>query len=168
MSKKQDEIIFGARRAGVTWLYSFEDRADLEAARAGAQRLGLSLSQLLCEPHAQEEKSSHRKFIYEDRESHGLKIQITECDVFTRRALERQAAYHGTTVEEYIIDAAMSALESFEETSFLNPQTGEVMLGSCELGTYIGCTVDKDAPDPPPSNFTRIPAPPGAIVETCV
>jgi len=167
MSKKQDEIIFGARRAGVTWLYSFEDRADLEAARAGAQRLGLSLSQLLCEPHAQEEKSSHRKFIYEDRESHGLKIQITECNEFTQRALERQAAYHGTTVEEYIIDAAMSALESFEETSFLDPQTGGVMLDGCELGTYIGCNVQKGAPNPPPSNFTQIPIPRGAIVEGC-
>ena len=151
----------------MTWLYSFEDRADLAAARTGAQRLGLSLSQLLCESHTQEKKSRQRKFTYEDRESQDLKIQITECDEFIRRALERQAAYHGETVEEYIIDAALAALESYEETSFLDPQTGDVLLDSCELGRYLGCTVDEDASDPPPSNFTRIPVPPGAIVENC-
>jgi hypothetical protein len=58
VNNKEDKIIFRARHAGVTWLYSFEDRADLNAARTGAQRLGLSLSQLLCESHTQEEKSS--------------------------------------------------------------------------------------------------------------
>ena len=67
--------------------------------------------------------------------------------------MERQAAYHGTTVEEYIIDSAMSALESFEETSFLDPQTGEVLWDSCELGTYIGCNVDDNAPEQPAVQF---------------
>jgi hypothetical protein len=44
MSNKKDEIIFGAKRAGVTWLQSFADRAELDSAREGAKRPGLSLS----------------------------------------------------------------------------------------------------------------------------
>jgi hypothetical protein len=71
MSKKQDEIIFGAEGAGVTWLYSFVESAELDAARAGAKRVGLSLSQLLCGPHAQVPKNNQRRFTHEDRESHG-------------------------------------------------------------------------------------------------
>jgi hypothetical protein len=34
MSNKQDEIIDGAKRAGVALLHSFADRAELEVARS--------------------------------------------------------------------------------------------------------------------------------------
>jgi hypothetical protein len=46
MNNKKGEIIFGAKRAGVTWLHSFADRAELDWARERAKRLGTTLSQL--------------------------------------------------------------------------------------------------------------------------
>src|ERR1700741_5487901 len=49
MNKKKDEIIFGAKRAGVTWLHKFQSRAKFNRAKVCAKRLGLSLSQLLCD-----------------------------------------------------------------------------------------------------------------------
>jgi hypothetical protein len=33
MNNRKDEIIFGARRAGVAWLQPFSDYAELHAAR---------------------------------------------------------------------------------------------------------------------------------------
>jgi hypothetical protein len=165
MNNKKDEVIFGAKRAGVTWLHSFANQAELDSAREGAKRLGLSLSQLLCGPCPKDPEKSPKRFTHEDRESHGLKIQVTECDDFTRRALERQAANAGCSIEEYIIDAAMCVLASNEEDAFLDPDTGEVISYSADFGDYIGCKFDKGAAEPPPSNFSRIPIPRGAIVE---
>ena len=167
MNSKTDEIIFGVKRAGVTWLHSFANRAELDSARTKARRLGLSLSEMLCGPYPKDPENSPRRFTHEDRESHGLKIQITECDELTRRALERQAVVFGGSVEEYLIDGALCALASWEEGSFVDPKTGEVIAGHEDFGSYIGCKVDKGAPEPPPSHFSRIPIPRGAIVETC-
>jgi hypothetical protein len=167
MNSKKDEIVFGAKRAGVTWLHSFPGRAALDSARLNAKRLGSSLSQMLCGPYPKEPENKLRRFTHEDRESQGLKIQIVECDELTRRALERQAAYHGYSVEEYILDGALCALASDEEMTFLDHQTGQVVADSADFGSYIGCKVDKSAPEPPPSNFSRIPIPRGAIVASC-
>ena len=168
MNSKKDEIIFGAKRAGVTWLHKFESRATFDSARATARRLGLSLSEMLCGPFPKDPENSPRRFTHEDRESHGLKIQITACDELTRRALERQAVVFGGSVEEYIIDGALCALASWEECSFVDLKTGEVVADDDDFGSYIGCKVDKGAPEPPSSNFGRIPIPRGVIVETCV
>jgi hypothetical protein len=84
MNNKKDEIIFGARRAGVTWLYAFQESEQLDSARAKAKRLGSSLSEMLCGPHVQDPKTNPRRFTDDDRESHGLKIQITECVTLPR------------------------------------------------------------------------------------
>jgi hypothetical protein len=81
--------------------------------------------------------------------------------------LERQAIVFGGSVEEYITDGALCALASWEEGSFVDPKTGEVIADDRDFGRYIGCKVDKGAPEPPPSHFSRIPIPRGAIVETC-
>jgi hypothetical protein len=54
------------------------------------------------------------------------KIQITECDEFTWRAPERQAAYQAMSAKQYIVHAAM-CMASNEEGSFLNPETGEAV-----------------------------------------
>ena len=120
MNRKQDEIIFGAKRGGVTWLYSFADRAELDSAREKAERLGLSFSQILCGPYPKDPENSPRRFTHEDRKSHGLKIQITECDKLTRRALERQAVACGCSVEEFILDGALCSLASNEELTFVD------------------------------------------------
>ena len=127
MNSKTDEIIFGVKRAGVTWLHSFANRAELDSARAKASRLGLSLSEMLCGLYPKDPQNSPRRFTHKDRESHGLKIQITECDELTRRALERQAAYYECSVEEYLIDGALCSLASDEERTFVDPKTGQVV-----------------------------------------
>jgi hypothetical protein len=111
--------------------------------------------------------TSQKKFTHEDRESHGLKIKITESDEFTRRYLERQAAAWDCSVEEYILDGALCSLASSEESTFIDHQTSEVVADIDDFGNYIGCKVDKRAQEQPPSHFTRIPIPRGAIVETC-
>jgi len=167
MNRKQDEIIFGAKRGGVTWLHSFADRSELDSAREKAERLGLSFSQMLCGPYPKDPENSPRRFTHEDRKSHGLKIQITECDKLTRRAFERQAVACSCSVEEFLLDGALCSLASNEELTFVDPKTGEVVAGTGDFGNYIGCNVDQNASEPPPSHFTRIPIPPGAIVETC-
>jgi hypothetical protein len=172
MNSKTDEIIFGVKRAGVTWLHKFESRAKFNRAKLCAKRLGFSLSQLLCDSWPRrafdrQSESCPKRFTHEDRESHGLKIQITECDEFTRRALERQAAYYKCSVEEFIIEGALCALASDEELTFLEPETGEVVADTGDFGSYIGWKVEKRAKEPPPSHFARIPIPRGAIVESC-
>jgi hypothetical protein len=120
---------------------------------------------MLCGPYPKEPENSPRRFTHADRESHGLKIQITACDELTRRALERQAAYHDCSVEEYLLDGALCSLASSEESTFLDPETGEVVADSADFGSYIGCKVDKIKA--PPTNFSQMPIPRGAIVETC-
>jgi hypothetical protein len=167
MNNKTDEIIFGAKRAGVTWLYRFPGHAALDSARLNAKRLGSSLRQMLCGPYPKEPENNLRRFTHKDRESHGLKIQIIECDELTRRALERQAAYYGYSLEEYLLDGALCSLASDEEITFLDPATDEVVASYSDFGNYIGCKVDKRAQEPPPSHFGRIPIPRGAIVEAC-
>jgi hypothetical protein len=165
------EIIFGAKRAGVTWLHKFNSPAKFEYAKASAKRLGLSLSQLFCGPCPPNVSKLPlvRKFTDEDKRASTLKIQITECDPFTRGCLERTVKYCGyESIEEYIRAAALNMLITDEDESILDPHTGEVIVQGYELeGHYIGCKVDKNAPKPPPGNFTRIPIPAGAIVESC-
>ena len=164
MNKKKEEIIFSAKRAGVTWLHKFQSRAKFNRAKTYAKRLGLSLSQLLCDSWPKEPENSPRRFTHADRESHGLEIQITECDEFTRRALERQAAAWGCSVEEHILDGALCLLASSEESTFLDHQTGEVV--DLKFGKCRGCNVDKRAAGLPASHFSRIPIPRDAIHAT--
>ena len=111
------------------------------------------------------QRNSPRRFTHEDRKSHGLKIQITECDKLTRRALERQAVACGCSVEEFILDGALCSLASNEELTFVDPKTGEVVAGTGDFGNYIGCNVDQNASEPPPPHFTRIPIPPGRLLK---
>jgi len=100
-----------------------------------------TLSQILCGPVPQHPRKVPKKFTQEDRESHGLKIRVTECDEF-RRCPERQAAYHSVSVEDCNINAAMGELESNDEDSFLDPETGEVVANTVDFGDYLGCKVD--------------------------
>ena len=152
MNNKKDEIIFGAKRAGVTWLHSFADRAELDSARERAKRLGTTLSQLLYGPYPTDPETP-RRFTHEDRESATLKIQITECDEFTRKCPERQAANWGCSVEEYILDGALCPLASCEESTFLDHQTDEVV--DLKFGNYVGCKVHKGAAERPVSHFKK-------------
>jgi len=49
----------------------------------------------------------------------------------------------------------------------LDPKTGDAVATSVISEHYIGCNVQKGAPAPPPSNFTQMPIPRGAIAESC-
>jgi hypothetical protein len=164
MSKKPVPVLYGAKRAGVTYLYEFDTRSQFENAQAAAKRLGLKLGQLL---HFNKKLAQPRVFTEADQKSSTLKIQITECDAFTRSCLERQAAQRGLSVEEYVVAGSHFLLGVDEGDAVLSPQTGEVVIYGYELGSYRGCHVDKDATSQPPSNFTRIPIPAGTIVEQC-
>jgi hypothetical protein len=55
------------------------------------------------------------------------------------------------SVEQFIVDAVMCELESAEEQTFLEPKTGEVIAYQHDFGSYIGCNVDKNAPEQPPT-----------------
>jgi hypothetical protein len=97
-----------------------------------------------------------------------LKVQITQCDEFTRKCLERQVTFHGyESVEDFIAQAALHILENLEDDIVLDPRAGEVIMTYSESGDYIGCNVDEDAPNPPPFQLGRMPIPHGAIVESC-
>lgn len=162
MSKK--EVIFGAKRQGVTFLYRFETRAMFNRAKAYAKLLGLSLGKLKLD--GEPKWPEQRRFSDEDAESSTLKIQITKIDDFTQACMRRQAAHDGCqSIESYIVDAALKFLENNEEQTRLNPQTGEVALLDHELGRYIGCQVDKGAKNPPRPYLTRIPIPKGTVIE---
>ena len=170
MNNIKDEIIFGAKRAGVTWLYRFESRVDFERTRAGAEKLGLSLAQWLCKfpPEKASAKGQERRFTFEDEEASTLKVQITQCDEFTRKCLKRQVAFYGyESVEHFIAKAALNILENLEDEIVLDPRTGEIIMTYSDSGDYIGCSVDDDAPNPPPYQLGRRPIPDGAIVEIC-
>ena len=168
MNNEKDEIVFGAKRGGVTWLYRFESRADFEKTKAGAERLGQSLAQWLCK-HPSDTPPTQRRFTFKDLEASTLKVQITHCDEFTRKCLERQVALYGyESVEQFIAKTALNILENLEEDTVLDPRTGEAIMTYSESGDYIGCNVDDDAPNPPPYQLGRMPIPRGAIVETCV
>ncbi len=167
--KKKDDVVFGVKRAGVTWLWQFPS-STFKQARAGAKRLGLSLGQLLCGDYpftGVPKAEGLRRFTHTDQEASTLKIKVTGCDEFTLSCLKRQAKFSGLSVEEYIAEAVYGILTCDEEDSVLDTRTGEVVLQGWELGNYIGCQVDKGAPKPPPDNFTRIPIPAGTIVEDC-
>jgi hypothetical protein len=176
MNKKRDPIVFGAKCAGVTFLFEFPTRSALRKAKAGARRLGLRLSDLLCwfnpflRPftYAPESVISTRcKFTNENRKTSFLKIQVAECDRFTRAFLERVAGELGfETIEEYICDSALRALVGNEEEAVLDPQTGEVVLTDSDLGKFLGCEVSAHCGLAPEyDKFKRVPIPAGAIVE---
>jgi hypothetical protein len=58
-----------------------------------------------------------------------LKVQITQCDEFTRNCLERQVTFHGyESVEDFIAQAALDILENLEDDIVLDPRTGEVIM----------------------------------------
>src|ERR1700719_2229455 len=107
MSTKDDSILFGAKRAGITWWFKFDERSSFNRVQAGVRRLGMSLAEFLCRrcpdltgaPALPEEP---RKFTEEDGETAHLKVQLVECDDFTRTCLERQAKNNGESVEEYM------------------------------------------------------------------
>ena len=91
MSKKDDSILYGAKRAGVTWLFKF-DPSEFDELKVGAKRLGMSLAEFICRTNhfmtGAPAIAEPRKFTDEDREASTLKLQINpECDELTRRAL---------------------------------------------------------------------------------
>jgi hypothetical protein len=107
MSKKDDSILFGAKRAGITWLFKFHERSSFNRVQAGVKRLGMSLAEFLCRQFpaltgAPALPDEPRKFTEEDGETARLKVQLVECDEFTRACLERQAKNNRESVEEYI------------------------------------------------------------------
>jgi hypothetical protein len=170
MKTTSKEVLFGARRAGVTYLFCFYSRAAFREAKAGAKRLGLSLSKLLAEHYFSGKSAlppATNKFTDKERKASTLEIQIAAIDDFSRRCLERQAAYRGCSVQDYMRDCILVQLQSDEDNSIFEPSSGVVILQHWDLGNYVGCHVESGAPKPPPSNFTRIPIPAGAIVETC-
>jgi hypothetical protein len=170
MSTKDDSILFGAKRAGITWLFRFYNRGQFDRARDAAKRLGMNLAELLCRTKISTdlpELPEPRKFMDADWKASTLKIQITECDPFTRRCIERQAAlYDCESAEEYILDCLRQTLLTDEENAVLS-ENGDPILTGLDLGTYTGCKVDKNATAQPPSNFTRKRVPRGTIVEQC-
>ena len=48
MSKKNDPTFFGIKADGVTFLFKFPTRSALKKAQAGAKRIGLKLSDVIC------------------------------------------------------------------------------------------------------------------------
>jgi hypothetical protein len=170
MSTKDDSILFGAKRAGITWLFKFEPSAFAEL-QAGAERFGMTRAEFVCRLHPRTtgapELSEPLKFESEDRETSTLKIEVAECDAFTRRCLQRQAAGYGLTVEEYIRDTVFSQLRNDEEDSFLD-QSGEVFMQGREFGDLVGINVERGAQLREGNvRFTRIPVPAWTIVEQC-
>jgi hypothetical protein len=169
MSKK--EVIFGVKYLGVTWLFYFCNRKMFNAARAGARRLGVSLGELISQKYLftgfQKLPEAPRKFTEEDRKASTLKIQIVQCDEFTRKCLKRQTDFCGfRTIEEYILDQAFPMLINDEDCAILHGQTEEVVMTEYDLGIFDGCEVDRDAAKPPPDSFTRVHIPRGTIVES--
>jgi len=150
------EIIFGAKRAGVTYLFEFDSSADLSHTRAAAKQLGLSLAEFMRRKwiaSAPRLPKPKKVFGDSDQKSSRLKIEISDCDDFTRQCLERQAAYRGQSLQEYMHDCVLCQLLADEDASIFKPETEQVILQSWDTGTYRGCHVDRGAPNPPPSNF---------------
>jgi hypothetical protein len=151
---KDDSILFGAKRAGITWLFKFDCAARLKRARAGAARLGMTLAELECRrisgmSGASKLPPDPKTWKYEDRKTAKLKIKIVECDDFTRRCLERQAANDGcNSVEEYMVEGVFALLECDEELSIYDPQTEEAVLTNLHLGDLWTCKIDKGAASP--------------------
>lgn len=175
---KNDSVFYGAKRNGRTYVYEFEP-SDFDEIKAGAKRFGLSLAEFLCRLHHNTthapELPEPRKFTHADRKNSTLKLQINpECDDFTRRCLERQAALWGGSVEEYLLNNVFMTLENDEDNALIDPETGEGALrAQWDYGNLIGYFIDKGAPpvehEHPlygsSSNLKLIPA--GTIVEQC-
>ncbi len=176
MSSKDDSILYGAKRAGITWLFNFRDRKQFNQAQAAANRFGMSLGELMCRIHsdytgAPKLRGAQKTFDYDDRKSSTLKIELVECDPLTRRCLERQAVLHEcNSVEEYVRYAFFTQLEEDEEEALLDPRTGDAFLFGEQLEFRLkGCHVDNDAPQPPPPGICSQPVqiPAGTLVEQC-
>jgi hypothetical protein len=172
---KDDSIVYGAKRAGITWLFHFHYRSSFNRVRAGAKRAGMSLAEFLCRLYpsltgAQELPEEPRKFKEEDAETAKLKVKILECDAFTRRCLERQAKGDGyESIEEFINAAVFHCLAVGEEDSVVDARTGEVVLARCTFPVLQYYKPDKGVPAFEHAYYKpvkRIPA--GTIVEQCV
>lgn len=173
MSTEDHWILYGAKRAGITWLFKFRP-TEFREAKAGAKRLGLSLAEFVCRTNSgmtgAPELPEPRKFTDADRKASTLKLQINpECDEFTRRCLERQAVLWGGTVEEYLLNNVFMTLENDEDAAILDPQTGDgVLERSAGLERFLGCHVDRGAQlRERHVKFIRVPIPAGTIVEQC-
>jgi hypothetical protein len=169
MSKK--EVNFGVKYQGVTWLFCFWNRKMFNAARSGARRLGVSLGELISQKYlftgVPKLAEVPRKFTEKDRKVSTLKIQIIQCDEFTRKCLQRQTDFCGfQTIEEYILDQAFPMLINDEDCAILDGQTEEVVMTEYDLGIFDGCKVDPDAAQPPPDSFARVQIPRDTILET--
>jgi hypothetical protein len=173
MSKKDDSILFGAKRAGITWLFKFDDRSSFNRALAGVKRYGMTLAEFLCRmcpsltgaPALPEEP---RKFTEEDGETANLKVKIVESDEFVRACLERQAKNNRESVEEYINRAIFFLLSIDEGDAIVDARTGEVVLNHCALPSMPEQTYKPDKGVLPTEYeyykpIKRIPA--GTIVE---
>src|ERR1700720_3028217 len=76
MSKKTNPTFFGIKADGVTFLFKFPTRSALKKAKAGAKRIGLKLSEVICsitpvlQPFTGPPKFQlvRRKFTHEDRD----------------------------------------------------------------------------------------------------
>jgi len=170
---KNDSVIFGAKRAGITWLVEFDDRKTFNRVQAGVRRLGMSVAEFLCRSQpgltgAPELPEEPRKFTEEDAETASLKVQLVECDEFTRTCLERQAKNNGESVEEYINRAVFFLLSVDESDAIVDARTGEVVLNQCTIPMFKTYKPDKGV-SPRQSDWPRavkrIPA--GTIVEQC-
>jgi hypothetical protein len=181
MSKKSGSAFFGVKAIkadGATFLFEFPTLSALKKAKAGAKRIGLNLSDVICafnpvfQPFMGLPKAPpvRRKFTHQDRarKPRTVEIQITKCDPFTRLCFERQVRDCGyETIEDYIIDSAFCALASNEEEAVLDPQTGEVVLTLSDLGDFLGCEVRPSRVlNEKHCSFRRVPTPAGTIVET--
>jgi hypothetical protein len=121
-----------------------------------------------CKQHLRESWSAdrdpiegERRFTSKDEEASTLKVQITQCDEFTRKCLERQVTLQGyESVEQFIAEAALNILENLENDTVLDPRTGEAIMSYSDGGSFIGCMVEKNAPEPPPDNFRSYIEPP--------
>jgi hypothetical protein len=178
MSKKTNPTFFGIKADGATFLFKFPTRAALKKAKAGAARIGLKLSEVICsitpvlQPFTGPPKYQlvRRKFTHEDRDRkpRTVEIQITKCDPFTRMCFERQARDCGyETIEDYIIDSAFCALASNEEEAVIDPQTGDVLLTYSDFGDFVGCEVHPNRVlNEEHCSFHRVAIPAGTIIET--
>jgi hypothetical protein len=172
MNTKDDSILFGAKRSGVTWLFKFHERSSFNRVRAGVKRLGMTLAEFLCRQYAPltgapELPEEPRKFTEEDGETAHLKVQLIECDDFIRTCLERQAKNNGESVEEYIARGVFFQLSVDEEDAIVDARTGEVVLNKCTLPDIpLNYKADKGVPMIEHEYYKpikRIPA--GTIVE---
>jgi hypothetical protein len=138
---KNKSAVCGFKKDGVIYLYQFETPEHLSWARKRAKKFGFSLEELL---HQGSHFPQPRKFSDDDIDRDKLQIEVTKADNFTRKCLERQAAYEGQTVEEFISLTIQRSLVCDEEEAVLS-KSGKVALLGEELGSLIGCCVEPGA-----------------------